>query len=75
MVLNQDKVRKVASEMLGALERLEKLRKLPEKQFMADPHKVASTKYNLIVAIQGAVTLCNHVISKNGFRTPEDYSG
>jgi uncharacterized protein YutE (UPF0331/DUF86 family) len=28
----------------------------------------------LIVAIEGAVDLCNHVISKNGFRTPEDYT-
>ena len=28
----------------------------------------------MIVAIEGAVDLCNHVISKNGFRTPEDYT-
>ena len=31
-------------------------------------------KYSLIVAIAGAVDLCNHIISKNGFRTPEDYA-
>jgi uncharacterized protein YutE (UPF0331/DUF86 family) len=26
------------------------------------------------VAIEGAVDLCNHVIAKNGLRTPEDYA-
>ena len=74
MVFNADKVRKVASEMLTALERLEELRRLPEVEFTADPHMVSSAKYNLIVAIEGAIDLCNHVISKNGFRTPEDYA-
>jgi uncharacterized protein YutE (UPF0331/DUF86 family) len=60
--------------MLAALERLEDLRKLPEAEFVVDPHKVGSAKYSLIVAIEGAVDLCNHVIAKNGFRTPEDYA-
>jgi uncharacterized protein YutE (UPF0331/DUF86 family) len=35
---------------------------------------VGSAKYSLIVAIEGAVDLCNHLIAKNGFRTPEDYA-
>lgn len=67
-------MRKISSEVLGALARLEDLRRLPEKEFLADPHKIGSTKYNLIVAIEGAVDLCNHVIAKNGLRTPEDYA-
>ncbi len=74
MEYNPDKVRKITSEMLTALERLEELRKLSQSEFSADPHKIGSAKYSLIVAIEGAVDLCNHVISKNGFRTPEDYT-
>ncbi|MBU1206766.1 MAG: DUF86 domain-containing protein [Proteobacteria bacterium] len=74
MEYNPDKVRKITSEVLSALQRLEDLRKLSEEEFAADPHKVASAKYNLIVAIEGAVDLSNHIISKNGFRTPEDYA-
>lgn len=35
---------------------------------------MGSAKYSLIVAIEGAVDLCNHLIAKNGFRTPEDYA-
>ena len=60
--------------MLSALQRLEDLGKLSEAEFAADPHKVGSAKYHLIVAIEGTVDLSNHIISKNGFRTPEDYA-
>jgi uncharacterized protein YutE (UPF0331/DUF86 family) len=67
-------VRKITSEVLSALQRLEELGKLSEAEFAADPHKVGSAKYNLIVAIEGTVDLSNHIISKNGFRTPEDYA-
>ena len=59
--------------MLSALQRLEDLGRIPEAEFVTDPHKVGSAKYSLIVAIEGTVDLSNHVISKNGFRTPEDY--
>ena len=74
MEFNPDKVRKITSEVLLALDRLEDLKRLSEKEFLSDTHKVGSAKYNLIVAIEGAVDICNHIISKNGFRTPEDYA-
>ena len=67
-------MRKITSEVLSALQRLEDLGKLSEAEFAADPHKVGSAKYNLIVAIEGTVDLSNHIISKNRFRTPEDYA-
>jgi uncharacterized protein YutE (UPF0331/DUF86 family) len=67
-------VRKVTSEILTALDRLEDLKRLPEAEFTLDPHKMGSAKYSLIVAIEGAVDLCNHIIAKNSFRTPEDYA-
>ena len=74
MEFNADKVRKISSEMMAALERLEDLKRLPKDQFLSDPHKIGSAKYSLIVAIEGAIDLSNHVIVKNGFRTPEDYA-
>ena len=67
-------MRKITSEVLSALQRLEDLGRIPEAEFVTDPHKVGSAKYSLIVAIEGTVDLSNHVISKNGFRTPEDYA-
>lgn len=60
--------------MLAALGRLKDLGGLTESDFIEDPHKVSSAKYNLIVTIEGVVDLCNHIIARNGFRTPEDYA-
>ena len=74
MEFNEDKVRKITSEIIAALARLEDLQKLSLEAFMADAHKIGSAKYSLIVAIEGAVDLCNHIIAKNGFRTSEDYA-
>ncbi|OGW73017.1 MAG: antitoxin [Nitrospirae bacterium RIFCSPHIGHO2_02_FULL_40_19] len=74
MELNQDKVRKITSEILTSIERLEEIKKLPKNTFLSEPHKIGSAKYSLIVAIEGAIDLCNHIIAKNGYRTPEDYA-
>lgn len=74
MEFNQDKVRKITSEILASLERLEELKRLPREVFLSEPHKIGSAKYSLIVAIEGAIDLCNHIIAKNGYRTPEDYA-
>ncbi|MCK9419491.1 MAG: DUF86 domain-containing protein [Nitrospirae bacterium] len=74
MEFNQDKVRKIVSEILTALERLEELKHLPKEAFLSDPHKIGSAKYSFIVAIEGTIDLANHVIAKNAFRTPEDYA-
>jgi len=71
---NQDKVRKLTSEILAAVERLEDLKKLSKEDFLSDPHKIGSAKYSFIVAIEGMIDLCNHIIAKNGYRTPEDYA-
>ena len=74
MEYNEDKVRKITSEILAAVTNLEDLQKLSDKEFIADAHKIGSAKYSLIVAIEGAVDLCNHIIAKNGLRTAEDYA-
>ena len=74
MEYNEDKVRKITSEILAAINNLEDLQKLSEKEFISDAHKMGSAKYSLIVAIEGAVDLCNHIIAKNGLRTAEDYA-
>lgn len=74
MEFNEDKLRKISSEILSALERLHDLRRLEKDVFLSDEHKIGSAKYNLIVAIEGIIDLCNHIIAKNGYRTPDDYA-
>jgi uncharacterized protein YutE (UPF0331/DUF86 family) len=44
-----------------------------EKKFLSDPDKIGSAKYHFIVAIESCIDMCNHIISRNGYRVPEDY--
>lgn len=39
-----------------------------------NPDNIGSAKYNFVVAIEAAIDICNHIISRNGFRAPEDYA-
>lgn len=71
---NPDVVARFIGEIRKALNRLGTLGKLPREDFLGDPDKVDSAKYNFIVAIESAIDLCNHLISYNGFRTPQDYA-
>lgn len=74
MEFDEDRLRRLASELFDALGKLKDLRALSKTSFLDDPHKVGSAKYHFIVAIEAAIDLCHHLISKNRWRTPEDYA-
>jgi uncharacterized protein YutE (UPF0331/DUF86 family) len=74
LVVNPDRIRRISSEILAAIRVLEDLSAMSRDSFLADLHRVASAKYHFIVAIEGALDLCNHAIAKNGLRTPEDFA-
>ncbi len=67
VLFDEEKVTKISSEIFNAMEKLRELADLPEEDFITNPHMVASAKYFLVVAIEAAIDLCNHVISRNKF--------
>jgi uncharacterized protein YutE (UPF0331/DUF86 family) len=71
---DENAIRGLSSELVGALSYLRELAALPQGDFLSDPHKIASAKYNFIVAIEASVDIGNHLISKNRWRTPESYA-
>jgi uncharacterized protein YutE (UPF0331/DUF86 family) len=71
---DEEKVTALSSQVLLACERLRELRTMKKEIFAADPHRVASAKYHLIVGIEAAIDLSNHVIAKNRWRAPDDYA-
>jgi len=71
---NPERVRKMVSSMRVAVRQLSDLSGLKENTFLNDSHKIASAKYNFIIAIEAAIDMGNHIISHNGFRAPEDYA-
>ena len=60
--------------MRKAQGRLNSLQTLEKKEFLNYPDKTGSAKYHFILAIEAAIDICNHIISRNGFRAPEDYA-
>lgn len=59
---------------MQACERLHELGRMQKEAVIRDPHLVASAKYHLIVGIEAAIDLANHLIAKNRWRAPEDYA-
>lgn len=74
MKFDEDRIRRLSSELLNAINRLKELSEMPEQEFIRDVHKMASAKYHFIVSIEAAIDMCNHIISQNRLRTPEDYA-
>jgi len=65
---------KLVSELRKSVSRLNALAELSLESFLNDQDKIGSAKYHLIVAIESAIDMSNHIISRNGYRVPEDYS-
>ena len=72
-VYDQEKMVKLVSEYRKSISRLQKLKELGKSKFLSDPDKIASAKYHFIVVIESSIDMCNHIISRNGYRVPEDY--
>lgn len=71
---NPGKIASLVFEKRKALNRLKIFASLEKLLFLNDPDKINSGKYNLIVAIESAIDICNHIISQNDYRVPMDYS-
>jgi len=71
---NGDRMQSILSEYLQAVKRLEELAALKEEEFLTDPHKIASAKYHLVICIEAAIDLGNHLIARNRLRVPEGYA-
>jgi len=71
---DQERMLRLVQEMRKSVARLSSLSELDRDAFIRDPDKVGSAKYHFIVAIEACIDICNHIISRNGYRAPEDYA-
>jgi uncharacterized protein YutE (UPF0331/DUF86 family) len=72
--LDPERLEKLVSSMRVALRLLEELRGMPAAEFLSDPHKQSSAKYNFTAAIEAAIDIASHLISRKALRAPEDYA-
>ena len=71
---DRDIMLRLVSELRKSVRRLQILSGLKKEALADDPDKMASAKYHFIVAIESCIDMCNHIISQNGYRAPEDYA-
>jgi uncharacterized protein YutE (UPF0331/DUF86 family) len=71
---NVDRIRQIIGEVNSSLHKLSKYSSLTEEEFLASEDKVDSAKYNLIVAIEGSIDICNHIVARAGGRAPSDHA-
>lgn len=71
---DDEKVTALSSELVQACGHLKDLGGMEKGVVIKDPHLIASAKYHLIVGIEAAIDLANHLIAKNRWRAPEDYA-
>lgn len=71
---NLDRIRNITGEINAAYKKLVKIKKLSKDEFLASTEKIDSAKYNLIVVMEGACDICNHVAVKAGGNAPKSYS-
>jgi len=72
--LDTEKIGTLVSSIREALNRLKEIKDLSQSEFFGDKHKQDSAKNNFIVSIEAAIDIANHLISRKGFRAPEDYA-
>ena len=75
MTLNRDVVRTRCAGIEDSIQRLEALAALPLADFLADQDAQDIASYRLLVAIESALALCNHVSSRRLCAAPADYAG
>lgn len=71
---NVDRIRQIMGEINAALRKLDAYAGLTEEAFLSNPEKVDGAKYNLIVAIEGAMDICHSIAARAGGRAPRDHA-
>jgi len=69
-----ERLGKLISSMRESLRILRQIRGMPQTEFYEDIHRQGSAKYHFIIAIEAAIDIANHLISKSALRVPNDYA-
>jgi uncharacterized protein YutE (UPF0331/DUF86 family) len=71
--INLQVVRDRAREIRECVEKLQRYAALPDDEFFADERNLYTVEHLLLIAIEAAAALCNHVLAKTAKRAPVSY--
>ncbi|MBI5235587.1 MAG: DUF86 domain-containing protein [Deltaproteobacteria bacterium] len=72
--VNTEIVTRLFTEMEQAVAKLRSSAALSQDEFLSDSKYYDSAKYNLIVAVEALIDLCNHIIAQERLGKPEEYA-
>jgi len=72
--IDAEVVTRLIAEMEQAVAKLRSLAALSQDKFLADSNFYDAAKYNLIVAVEALIDLCNHIIVQEKLGKPEEYA-
>ena len=71
---NVDRIRQIIGEINSSIHKLNRYSRLSEEEFLSNTERIDSAKYNLIIAIEGAIDICNSIVAHAGGRAPQDHA-
>ncbi len=74
MNVDRERVQALLARIAEAQGKAARLGELPEAEFLGDYRNTESAKYLLVVAVEAAVDLCQHLVARGGGRLPSDYA-
>lgn len=72
--LNLELIRSRAADIRGEMERLRQYGALTPDAFSGDADKIRAARYGLIVLVEAAAAICNHLCARQG-RVSDSYPG
>ncbi len=73
-MVDLERVQALLGRIAEAQEKAARLGELPEDVFLDDYRNTESAKYLLIIAVEAAIDLCQHLVARSGGRSPTDYA-
>ncbi len=74
MEINRGLLNRRIMEIKRAVEELKSIASEGEEDFLSNPTGIDAAKYKLVVAIEAALSICNHIAARLEKKIPESYS-
>ncbi|MGQ9489909.1 MAG: type VII toxin-antitoxin system HepT family RNase toxin [Anaerolineae bacterium] len=71
--INRQIVHDRAREIREAVQKVQQYAALPDETFFADERNLYTVEHLLLIAIEAAAALCNHILAKTARRAPLSY--
>lgn len=71
--INYQVVRDRAREIRESIQKVQQYATVPDDEFFADERNLYSVEHLLLVAIEAAASLCNHILAKTASQAPVSY--